>query len=218
MAITHQQVAPVDWHDETLRYDRPHARLVAMARLLRSLPQRRVLDIGCSTAALRTLLPPDCDYYGCDFTPHARAVLAADHFCQLDFNRSCDLSAFAGRGIDAIHIGGVLEYLLRPAELLRSARTLVAAGSPLLVSIINFEAAAFARREAHHLGWIYKPRLEELRQALAEHGWSVHRQIPFRGKRAVREWLFRRRAEARGVDHPWTRRHARQFILLARAR
>ena len=81
-----------------------------------------MLDIGCSTAALRRLLPRDCDYYGCDVAPHAAGALAVDHFRQLDFNRSCDLAAFAGRGIDAIHLGGVLEYLARPAELLRSAR------------------------------------------------------------------------------------------------
>jgi SAM-dependent methyltransferase len=207
----------VDWHAETMRYDRPHPRLVTMARLVRAVPRPCLLDVGCSTGTLRRLLPADCEYYGCDVTDHARALLGNDRFAQLDFNRSSDLSAFAGRGINVVHVSGVLEYLKHPADLLASAREIVPSGSRLIASIINFQAAAHARRETHHPGWIYKPRLDDLRQSLADSGWRPDRQIAFLGRRAWREWLFRCRAAWHGIDRPWTRRHARQFILLARA-
>src|SRR5262245_60035585 len=110
-----------------------------MAQMLSKFPQRRLLDVGCSTAVLQRLLPADYDYYGCDVADHACQSLDADHFRQIDLNRSCDLSAFAGRGIAVIHVGGVLEYLECPDELVGELRRLVPRGSPLLLSIINFE-------------------------------------------------------------------------------
>src|SRR5438046_1055781 len=133
------------WQQETTLYSRPHPRLRTMARLLRRLPQRRLLDVGCSTAALRDLLPASFVYHGCDIADHARTKLPPGRFAQVDFNKSVDLSAFAGRGIDVVHVGGVLEYLERPGDLLRALHDLVPAGSPLVVSIINFESRRYAR-------------------------------------------------------------------------
>ena len=135
--------ATVDWQQETKLYQRPHPRLVEMARLIRSLPHRRILDIGCSTGTLGTLLPADFDYYGCDVADHAEAVLAAGRFRQIDFNQAADLSFFEGRGLGLISIGGVLEYLQRPQDLLFAARGVVAPGAHLVVSIINFESQKF---------------------------------------------------------------------------
>ncbi len=206
------------WQHETTLYSRPHPRLRTMARLLRRLPQRGLLDVGCSTAALRDLLPASFAYYGCDIADHARAKLPPGHFAQVDFNKAVDLSAFVGQGIDVVHIGGVLEYLERPGDLLRRLHSLVPAGSPLVVSIINFECKRHAQPRSWHPNWVYRPRLPELRDLLRRTGWDVQRQLPLRGKGTVVDWLFQWWWAKAGCDHPQTRKHARQFILLARAR
>jgi hypothetical protein len=188
-----------------------------MAGLLAELPQRRLLDVGCSTAAMRRLLPPDFEYYGCDITDHAQAVLGPDRFRQIDFNQSCDLSAFEGRQIDAVHIGGVLEYLERPCEVLRALRELVGRRGGMVLSIINFEERRYRDPASHHRGWVFQPRLEELRQMLREQGWQVDRQLAFFGRGALRDRIQGAAAACLGVDRRWVRRRARQFILTARA-
>ena len=207
----------VDWQQETKIYQRPHPRLAQMARLIRSLPHRRILDVGCLTGMLGTLLPADFDYYGCDVADHAGKVLAPGHFRRIDFNQSADLSFFRDANVGLISIGGVLEYLERPQELLRAARNIVAPGGHLAVTIINFESQKFSRPSEHHPGWIYKPRLDELRETIAHSGWAIQRQMPFFGQRPLRRWLASAWGSRLGVDHPLTRRRADQFILLAQA-
>ncbi len=209
--------ATVNWPEEVKRYERAHPRLRKVARLICALHPRNVLDLGCATAALRGLLPAGIGYYACDVTDHAAAILPPDHFLQIDFNQTTDLSSFAGRGIALIHIGGILEYLERPDALLRAARALVPAGAPLIVTIINFEAEIHRTQVTHHPGWIFKPTLMQVHQLLAATGWTVERCLPvFRGKSAGRAlgaalnwWL--------GSDHAVVRRQAEQFILVARA-
>jgi trans-aconitate methyltransferase len=206
------------WQQETALYSRPHLRLRLMARLLRSLPQRRLLDVGCATAVLRDLLPPSFVYHGCDIADHARAKLPPGRFAQVDLNTSVDLSTFGDRAIDVVHVGGVLEYLDRPHDLLSGLRGLVQAGSALAVSIINFDCPHYAEPRSWHPGWVFRPHLHELRELLRGTGWQVRRQIPFRGRRRVVDRLLRWWWEWAGCDHPRTRRYARQFVLLARAR
>jgi SAM-dependent methyltransferase len=207
----------VDWNAETLRYDRPHPRLRLMARMLAAQPQRRLLDLGCSTATMRRLLPADFVYHGADVATHAGRTLDAVHFQQVDFNRNCDLSAFADRRIDVLHAGGLLEYLSRPAELLSSARDLVPPGAPFVLSIINFQSRRMRRDRSHHPGWIFKPALEELLALLTAERWSVERALPFADRGGWRRWSFRLRAGLYRPDHPWLLAHADQFVLLARA-
>lgn len=211
------QAVPIDWQQETRVYDRPHPRLVTMARILAALPERTLLDVGCSTAALRRCLPRGFDYYGCDVTDHALGVLGPERFRQLDFNQSCDLSFFASRGIDVACIGGVLEYLERPRELLEALRGLLPTGGALVLSLINFEALKYADRKAHHPGWIFHPTLDAGRALLAGTGWQIVREEPFVALSGIRGQLVTPWAAWCGVDHPWTRRHSRQFILSARA-
>jgi SAM-dependent methyltransferase len=205
------------WQEETRLYDRAHPRLARMAEVLRRLPQRRLLDVGCSTAMLRKLLPDDFDYYGCDIADHAGAVLGHDRFRQLDFDRDCDLSTFEGRGIDVVHVGGVLEYLERPAELVERLRRLVGQGGRMAVSIINFQSRRFASPDSHHRAWIYRPSLDEFRGLLSGQGWSIERHIAFLGRGPLRDSLFGAVAALLSPDHGWVRRRARQFILVARA-
>ena len=205
------------WQRETLRYDRPHPRLVITAQMLRSLPQRRVLDVGCSTAMLSRVLPRDFEYYGCDVTDHASALLPPQHFKQVDLNASADLTAFDNRQIELVHVGGVLEYLRRPDELLASARRLVGSGGRLLTTIINFQSAGYQDSSKHHPAWVYKPTLAELRRAMTAAGWKVTSQRPFFAKSGIRGRVAEVIATSLGPNHPWTQRRAEQFILLAQA-
>jgi len=205
------------WKEEGARYRTAHARLRLSARWLIGLPQRRVLDIGCASAVLSQLLPGDFAYFGSDITNDAARTLAPGHFLQRDFNRNQDLSYFSGQSIDAIHIGGVLEYLHSPQVLLSEARRLVPAGSPLVVSIINFEARYYAADSRHHAGWVFKPRFDEFLKLLQASGWRHDRVRPFLGRGELMNAWFGLWGRALGWNHPWMRRKALQFVILARA-
>jgi SAM-dependent methyltransferase len=205
----------VDWNKEGLLYRRPHPRLVLMASIVTQLNPRVVLDVGCAAGTLRQLLPASIDYYGCDVSELAASELGADRFRQIDLDHSADLSAFAGYGIDLVHMGGLLEYLQQPQTVLRSARSLVGGGGRLVASIINFASRTFGDPANHHAAWVYKPALDEFRRLLAETGWSVERTVPFHSA----SWLVRRFTMLRpdDADAPATRRLAKQFVVVARA-
>ncbi len=208
----------IDWTEESARYDEAHLRLVEMGRLVSLMPSRRVLDIGCSTAKLKQVLGDGFEYFGCDIADIAGHVLDGDHFRQIDFNRSVDLSAFHDRGIGTIHVGGVVEYLVDPEALLRAARQVVAGDGRMVLSIINFEAARYRDPAGHHFAWIYKPAVAEFLKALDASGWKIEEVRPFyRGGRARR---LLRSMDRRYLDagSRQARRDAEQFIILASAR
>ncbi len=210
-----------NWQQESLLYAKSHPRLVAMARLAEAMPERSMLDVGCSAGTLRRLLPSDYAYYGCDITDHAAPNLEAGHFRQIDLNATHDLSFFANRGIRVIHMGGFLEYVREPGPLLGKFRELVGSGGVLLMSMVNFEAKRYDDiAKSHHPSWHCKPRLEELRGMLSSSGWRIRQEIPFVGKVGWLGWRtpwMRYLLSARGVNHPWTRRNAWLFIVIAEA-
>jgi ubiquinone/menaquinone biosynthesis C-methylase UbiE len=208
-----------NWQKEALHYDRFHPRMQAMVRLMNAGRERRLLDVGCSAATLQRLLPADFEYFGCDITDHAASRLGPTHFQQLDLNATHDLSFFENRGIQLIHMGGFLEYMGQPRELLRSFHRVVGVGGRLIMSMTNFECHRYQDvAKSHHRAWRFKPKLQELRETLASQGWCVEREVPFIGPSGRwRTRLYRLLAYARGVDHPWTRQHAWLFITIARA-
>ena len=205
------------WAQESTIYWKPHPRLRFMANVLARQPQRRLLDIGCSGATLRDLLPASYTYFGCDITDEASRRLPNGHFLRRDFNDTAELSFFAAKQIDALHVGGVLEYLREPDQLLIEARTLVPAGAPLVLSIINFEGTHYSATHTHHAKWIYRPGLDSFVELVGNAGWAVERIWPFIEKRGLKHLWFQGWAKLLGARHRWTRRRARQFILLARA-
>lgn len=205
------------WNQETRLYCKAHPRLRFMANVLRELPQQGLLDIGCAGATLRDLLPSSFNYFGCDITDRASERLPPGHFIRQDLNASHDLAFFDERGIDVIHIGGVLEYLHEPGAVLEEARRLLKPGQPLLVSMIHFQGQRYAVEESHHPSWVYKPRLEEFLHLVQESGWKLDRLWPFSDKDGWKGSWYRLWSRLLGAKHAWTRRHARQFILLARA-
>jgi SAM-dependent methyltransferase len=208
-----------NWQEEALQYDSKHPRMRAMAKLINAMPERSLLDAGCSVGTLQRLLPADYEYFGCDITDHAARSLGPSHFQQLDLNATTDLSFFENRGIQLIHMGGFLEYIRQPRELLRSFHRVVGVGGRLIMSMTNFECHRYQDvAKSHHRAWLFKPKVEELRDALASQGWRVEREVPFIGGRS--SWsrrLSRLLAHVRGVNHPWTRKQAWLFITIARA-
>ena len=210
----------VDWQAESRLYDQAHRRLVLMARLLR--PPAATADcwiVGCSTARLRQLLSPDFDYYGCDVTDHAAGVLLRpDHFRQLDLNRTCDLSHFAGHGIG----GGSHRRRARASRRAASLCSTPAVGlsaprAGWWWSIINFESQRYEQAEKHHPGWIWLPSPDEFRQLLAASGWQIERELPLLRGGLLRGWLFAVLARLLKLKHPWLRREACQIIFQAMA-
>jgi SAM-dependent methyltransferase len=208
---------PVRWHQETKLYDRAHPRLVRMARQLRKLPGNRILDVGCSTGILGRVLGPGYEYYGCDITDHAEQQLPPGRFLQVDFNESCDLTYFRGRGIELAHLGGVLEYLKTPGRMLESLRELLGDRGHLVASIVNFHGDCYSAADAQPPGWIYRPSLAELRGLLAQSGWQTVEVVPILAKDALRDLLFAGACFALGTQHAWVRQQTRQFVLTARA-
>jgi len=208
----------IDWDKETVIYDRPHPRLVEMARLIRALPAKAVLDIGCSTAIMKDLIGEGFEYFGCDIADAHKGRLDSDHFRQIDFNASTDLSAFAGKGIDAIHIGGVLEYLERPETLLQAARNLTGEGGHAVISIINFTADRYRDLASHHAAWIYKPTIAEFTGLVNANGWSIVATQPFYLERGLKSALRSLRPGRNDAGNSTTGAKAEQFIVTAKAR
>jgi hypothetical protein len=200
------------WSEEAMIYAKAHPRLKLIAKLLTRQRYRRLLDIGCSSATLKELLPPDFEYFGSDITRLAESHLSPAHFLQADFNDRVDLSHFQRHQINCLHIGGVLEYLHRPKELLQAVRQLVPVRTPLLVTLINFEGKRFSSPKQHHEAWVYKPTMKELQADLEQSGFRLRRIYPFTERQGWRGFGFYRIANVLGSRHPWVKHQSRQFI------
>lgn len=101
---------------------------------------RRVLDVGCSTGYLgEALAGRGCVVDGVDRDPEAVALAAG----RLHAARTVDLDAedlaeaLAGETYERIVLADVLEHLLDPAAVLRSAASLLAPGGEIVVSMPN---------------------------------------------------------------------------------
>ncbi|HEY5315151.1 MAG TPA: methyltransferase domain-containing protein [Pirellulales bacterium] len=202
---------------DALLDDRPDARLARMARLIRTLPGKRILDVGCSNGLLARMLGSGYEYYGCDITDQAARNLLPGRFLQIDLNGDCDLSYFRGRSIELAHLGGVLEYLDRPGRPLESLRELLGSRGHLAVSVINFQCERGSRSRSHHSDWVYRPSLVELRGMLARSGWLAVKTVPLLGQGGLRDLLFAAARHTLGAEHGWVRGQTRQFLLTARA-
>lgn len=204
------------WQDESLLYQTPHPRLRQVANLLNAGTARRLLDVGCGPATLRSLLAPSFTYFGCDITDHA-APLLGDRFLHLDFNVDCGLGFFANRRIDVVHIGGVLEYLRYPGHLLGEIRRITGQGARLIATSTHFESHYYRDAKHHHPQWIYKPALAEFLELLASAGWLVRRVHPLADRlRGWRRPLWRLNRWLRPAS-PGVWLNSRQVIVEAEA-
>ena len=101
---------------------------------------RRVLDVGCATGFLGEALAAQ----GCTVTGVERDAQAAaearthlDEVVEADFNVMALADLFPGRDFDVIVFGDVLEHLMDPDAVLRSAVKLLATGGAVVISIPN---------------------------------------------------------------------------------
>lgn len=103
-------------------------------------PDRRVLDVGCATGFLgKALAAQGCSVSGIEFDPLAAAE-ARDHLdvvIEADLNVSPIGDLFPGQHFDAIVFGDILEHLVDPDAVLRSAIPLLAAGGAVVISVPN---------------------------------------------------------------------------------
>jgi len=99
-----------------------------------------VLDVGCATGYLgEALTAQGCTVTGVEYDLKAAAA-ARDHIeevVEADLNVTELVDLFPGREFDAIVFGDVLEHLLDPDAVLRSAVRLLAAGGAVIIGIPN---------------------------------------------------------------------------------
>jgi len=103
-------------------------------------PNRRVLDIGCATGFLGAALAAQgCVVTGVEYEPEAAAKARThlDEVVEADLNVTALADLFPGRDFDAIVFGDVLEHLMDPDAVLRSAAQLLAPGGAVVMSIPN---------------------------------------------------------------------------------
>ena len=103
-------------------------------------PDRRVLDVGCATGYLgEALTAQGCTVTGVEYEPQAAAAARAhiEEVVEADLNVTKLADLFPDREFDAIVFGDVLEHLLDPDAVLRSAVQLLAAGGAVIIGIPN---------------------------------------------------------------------------------
>lgn len=101
---------------------------------------KSVLDLGCASGYLaEALVARGCTVSGVEYDP-LEAAKARPHMERLvvgDLNR-LDLAAeFSGTQFEVVVCGDVLEHLLSPATVLRTAASLLAPGGSVVISIPN---------------------------------------------------------------------------------
>jgi glycosyltransferase involved in cell wall biosynthesis len=114
--------------------DASHARILGW---LGTRPPSRVLDLGCSDAALAAHIRKlGHDVTGVDFEELPGARERLDRLVVADLDRG--IPAEAGGGYDVVVAADVLEHLRSPERLLADARTRLAPGGSVIASVPNF--------------------------------------------------------------------------------
>lgn len=161
------------WQTESPRYGTPHLRLRQIAALVNERRPSSVIDLGCSTGAMASLVAP-AQYVGCDFVePPARGF----QFHRCDFNREPLPEALPV--VDAVVCSGLLEYVEDIPGLLAQVREHVHHDSVLVVSYVNMNHVlrvadmALGRTMCSHPDWrgFWSPR--DLPARIEEGGFRV---------------------------------------------
>jgi predicted TPR repeat methyltransferase len=186
------------WRVRTQAFNTPHRRLCVIRDLIHSLPMTpaTLLDVGCGSCTLRSLLPAEIEYFGVDLTPRCFADQRnADHFEAVDLDQSP--AAFGSARFDAVVCSGVLEYIAHPDDFFCFLRKKVSPSGHLILSFTN-------RQHYRDLwGWVtgrqrqYKDPhvnfmlIPQLVSALRTHGFEIlrhhaltlsHRSLPVLGR------------------------------------
>ena len=101
---------------------------------------KTVLDVGCATGYLaEALVMNGCTVSGIEYAEDA-AEVARPHLAELvvrDLNEVDLADAFPGRTYDVIVFGDVLEHLIDPLRVLKSASKVLAPGGSIVISVPN---------------------------------------------------------------------------------
>ncbi|MGE7999173.1 class I SAM-dependent methyltransferase [Lysinibacillus sp. NPDC093190] len=95
------------WIKENYKYKNVHFRLEKIAKIInmKSKKSADLLDIGCGTATLSTIIREDLNYFGIDIAPHSKEP----NIKELDIANS--VIQFDERKFDVIVSSGLFEYL-----------------------------------------------------------------------------------------------------------
>jgi 2-polyprenyl-3-methyl-5-hydroxy-6-metoxy-1,4-benzoquinol methylase len=119
----------------------PAARNTSHALLLELVGSNaRVLDVGCATGFLgEALAAQGCVTTGVEIDPAAaeKARAHLEEVVEADLNVSGLDELFPGREFDVVVFGDVLEHLIDPDAVLRSALPLLVSGGAVVISIPN---------------------------------------------------------------------------------
>lgn len=168
------------WTKAARRYGIPHLRLRQIAELVRLSGTASVLDVGCSSGFLRTLLP-GIDYRGVDFIAPSDSH-AEFPFWQVDFNRDALPTELSG--LEAVVCSGSLEYVADLPAFLKALSDRLRPGGVFVASYYNFNhiarrwAVLTGRTFWTHPDWrgFYSPA--DFTGLLAKAGLSVTRIVP----------------------------------------
>jgi SAM-dependent methyltransferase len=142
-----------------------------------------LLDVGCGQGELAVFLRetyPDVSVWGVDYsavgiersTAYAAARGAAVRFIQRDLLQAVALAAGQPAAGYAV-CSEVLEHVDDPVCLLRNARTLLAPGCRLIVTVPGGPRSAFD----HHIGHRRHFKAGDLEKALTDAGYRVERVL-----------------------------------------
>jgi len=94
-----------------------------------------VLDIGCGTAYLKTVLPPNISYTGVDNNEEAIAYANARsaHIIKADINGIIPVE----QNYDIIILSAILEHLPEPEKLVKQVKDMLKAGGIVLINLPN---------------------------------------------------------------------------------
>jgi ubiquinone/menaquinone biosynthesis C-methylase UbiE len=120
-------------------------KLISMKSILRSLPYKTVLDIGCGDGAGLSTVKPSADYTGLDISP-TQVTYMKQHFRSWKNKRSGTVSIIEhdavplpcpSKSFDLILACDVLEHVLEPEKLLSEIQRVLTPRGYLFVSIPN---------------------------------------------------------------------------------
>lgn len=203
------------WNGRSPEFADVHPRLRLIGRLVAALSDvRDVLDVGCGPAVMRTVLPPQLEYFGVDIAPSVIEALGDPaHFAVADLDASP--RPFGERRFDLLLCSGVFEYVNDVRGFMAMLDAKAVPGGHLILSFTNHQHRKDGMRWVRgtyrgyrdpHVNFMLVP---EVRQLLRASGWLITQT------RAI---------TAAGDEHPVFRRFLRfplnvvnrQYIFVCR--
>ncbi|MCA9099811.1 MAG: class I SAM-dependent methyltransferase [Pirellulales bacterium] len=126
------------WEGKALRYNCLHDRLAVVLAELRDLNPPRLLDVGCSTAALAKALDaalPGTAYYGCDISQAAVSAIGRTGVVVWDLNDG--RLPFPDTSFNVVVASGICEYIADLPTFFARVAERLADGGHFIVSYIN---------------------------------------------------------------------------------